>query len=191
MKNWFSTTPRLLATALITFAVLIAATGVIAAFVLQYPLAIDKTMFITLHSIYIVLVLAIAYSCLQHGDSLAIATAWFASIGIGTLLALVMYLPTHAGTLWVFFVAAMIATTALFIPVIRFLDRRFASEDTATRIVLRRAGFVGIFVVLLLWLQIRGTLNLFSLIFTILGVAMVAFFLELRESARWRNLLDG
>ncbi len=190
MKNWFNSTPRLLATSLILIAVLTAVGLVITSFVLQYALAIDKTTFTALHAIYGVLVLAIAYNCLKHGDSLGIATAWLAVVGIGALLGLVLYLPTHAGTLWLFFVAAMLATTAVFVPVMRFLDRRFASEDTATQIVLRRAGFVGILAVLLLWLQIRGTLNLFTLIFTVLGVAMVAFFLELRESARWRNLLN-
>ncbi len=171
-------------------AALIAIILVVVAFVLQYEVALNKPVFIGALTAYLVLCALVIFNGLKFGDALGVTGALMSVFGFGLMVGLLLFVPINAGSVWLFFIAVMFAMTAISIPVMRFLDRRFAKTETDASIILRRSSAVGIFAMILTWLQIRGTFNLFSIVFVAVGVVLLAFFLELRESARWRNLMN-
>lgn len=109
--------------------------------------------------------------------ALMAATGW-----IGLWLLVTTALPT-AFPRWLFFVFLYLAVTGTVLPFVRFLNVRFSAEDTlpASGVILRQSVWVGLFVVACAWLQIPRVLNPVIAFFLALSLAVVEFFLLMRQ----------
>ncbi len=117
------------------------------------------------------------YTGMMLAAALLAAAGW-----IGLWILVTSALPT-AFPRWLFFVCLYFAATGTVLPFVRFLNVRFAREDEppASGIILRQSIFVGLFVVACAWLQIPRVLNPVIAFFLALSLAIVEFFLHMRD----------
>ncbi len=118
------------------------------------------------------------YTGIMFAAALMAAAGW-----IGLWLLVTTALPT-AFPRWLFFVFLYLAVTGTVLPFVRFLNVRFSAEDTlpASGVILRQSVWVGLFAVACAWLQIPRVLNPVIAFFLALSLAVVEFFLLMREN---------
>lgn len=90
----------------------------------------------------------------------------------------------RVGQRWLFFVLLQIAVSGTMIPLVRYLNVRFAPSDIDLPpggVIVRQAVWVGLFAVTCAWLQIPRVLNLPIAFFVGLVFVVVEVFLRSRE----------
>ncbi len=102
---------------------------------------------------------------------------------VGLWLLVTSTLPT-AFPRWLFFVFLYLAVTGTVLPFVRFLNVRFSSQDNppASGVILRQSVWLGLFAVACAWLQIPRVLNPLLALFLAISLAVIEFFLHLREN---------
>jgi hypothetical protein len=113
-----------------------------------------------------------------------IGGALMALIGwAGLWLLVTSTLPT-AFPRWLFFVCLYLAVTGTALPFVRFLNMRFTGpHGVPGGVILRQSIWLGLFVVACAWLQIPRVLNPVIAGVLALSLAVIEFFLRLRERA--------
>lgn len=114
-----------------------------------------------------------------------LAAAFMAVAGwIGLWLLVTSTLPT-AFPRWLFFVFLYLAVTGTVLPFVRFLNKRFSSEETvpSSSVILRQSIWVGLFAVACAWLQIPRVLTPVLALFLAISLMVIEFFLHLREQS--------
>ena len=102
---------------------------------------------------------------------------------VGLWLLVTTTLPT-AFPRWLFFVCLYLAVTGTTLPFVRFLNMRFAGpRGVPGSVILRQSIWIGLFVVACAWLQIPRVLNPVIAGVLALSLAVIEFFLRLRERA--------
>jgi len=115
------------------------------------------------------------------------ATAVLMLFGWAGLYAIVWYTGPNGGTRWVFFFTGMLALTGSFLPVMAYLNLRFPSAPPPTpAVVVRQAIWTGIYIPLLLWLQMGRVLTLSLALLLLAGLILIEWLLRLRERSLWR-----
>lgn len=105
---------------------------------------------------------------------------------LGLLILIFLTLPT-LGPRWLFFFFLTLLGVGVCLPLIHFLHRRFPSEPQVdTGIILRQAIWVGIYVDLLVWLQLGRALDTARAIFLAIGFMIVEFLLRMRERSEYK-----
>jgi hypothetical protein len=91
------------------------------------------------------------------------------------------------GFRWLFFFFVMLALSGTSLPVVAFLNRRFASHPPANEgVLLRQSIWFGLYASLLVWLQQGRILNPMIAFFLGIGLLLVEVFLRMGERARWQ-----
>jgi len=96
------------------------------------------------------------------------------------------------GFRWLFFFFVMLALSGTMLPVVAFLNRRFASQPPANEgVLLRQSVWIGLYASLLVWLQLGRILNPVIAFFLGIGLLLVEIFLRMGERARWQPPKDA
>lgn len=110
-----------------------------------------------------------------------------AIIGWGGLLWLITNHPPRLGAeLWLFFFLGMMAVTGTVIPIVRYLNLRLTplhAEPVAGGIIVRQSVWVGLFCVIVTWMQILRMLTPITIFFLALVLIVIEVFLRSREHA--------
>jgi len=101
----------------------------------------------------------------------------------GIWLLVTSTLPT-AFPRWLFFICLYLAVTGTTLPFVRFLNVRFSGPNGVPGgVILRQSIWLGLFVVACAWLQIPRVLNPVIAGVLAISLAVIEFFLRLRERA--------
>ncbi len=88
---------------------------------------------------------------------------------------------------WLFFFLLFLGLCGTSLPIVAFLNRRFASRPPAGEgVLIRQAAWVGIYGSLLAWLQQGRILNTALILFLAIGFILIEVLLRLGERARWK-----
>ena len=88
---------------------------------------------------------------------------------------------------WLFFFGGTLGLTGLAMPVIWFLNLRFPSEPPAgATVIVRQSIWVGVYGVLLVWLQQARLVTLWIGLGLALGLVAIEYLVRMREKARWQ-----
>jgi hypothetical protein len=105
---------------------------------------------------------------------------------LGLLILIFATLPT-LGPRWLFFFFLTLLAIGVSLPLIHFLHRRFPSEPLVnTGILLRQAIWVGVYVDLLVWLQLGRALDTARAVFIAIGLIVIEFLLRMRERSEFQ-----
>ncbi len=88
---------------------------------------------------------------------------------------------------WLFFFLLFLGLCGTALPIVAFLNRRFASRPPAGEgVLVRQSAWVGIYGSLLAWLQQGRILNTALILFLAIGFILIEVLLRLGERARWK-----
>jgi hypothetical protein len=88
---------------------------------------------------------------------------------------------------WLLFFGGTLGLTGLALPVVWFLNLRFPSEPLAgSTVIVRQAIWVGVYGVLLVWLQQARLVTLWIGLGLALGLVAIEYLIRMREKARWQ-----
>ncbi|MEL6308934.1 MAG: hypothetical protein AAFQ52_12395 [Chloroflexota bacterium] len=99
-------------------------------------------------------------------------------------------LPRIAPELWIFFFLLQLAVTSTAVPIVRFFNVRLTSimhDVPPSGVIVRQSVWIGLFVVIIAWLQIPRELSLPLALFVALVFIVVEVFLRSRELAAERD----
>jgi hypothetical protein len=104
-------------------------------------------------------------------------------IGLGVLF--ILTVPT-LGPRWLLYFLVTMLCSGLALPVVYYLHKRFPSKPRVTSVVLmREALWFGVYVDIMLWLQLGKVLNSALAIFIAIGLILIEFLIRMREHARF------
>jgi hypothetical protein len=105
---------------------------------------------------------------------------------LGLVILIFATLPT-LGPRWLFFFFLTLLAIGVSLPLIHFLHRRFPSEPQVNSgILLRQAIWVGVYVDLLVWLQLGRALDTARAVFIAIGLIVIEFLLRMRERSEFQ-----
>lgn len=88
---------------------------------------------------------------------------------------------------WMFFFLWFLALTGIALPIVAYLNRRFASNPPAGEgVLLRQAIWVGVYGGIMAWLQLGRILNIVIGFFLAVGFILVEILIRIGEKARWK-----
>ncbi len=110
-----------------------------------------------------------------------------ALIGLGGLAWLILGTLPTLGYRWLFFFFATLAACGTALPVMYFLNRRFPSTPPADgQVIIRQSIWFGVYIGLLVWLQLGRVLTLPIAIFIAAGLIVIELLLRMWEKSRWK-----
>ena len=108
-------------------------------------------------------------------------------LGWSGLYWVVFFTSPSGGTRWVFFFSGVLALTGTVLPFVAFLNRRFPSNPPPTSaVIVRQAIWVGIYLPTLAWLRIGRVLTPSLALLLALSLALIEWFIRLRERSQWK-----
>ncbi|HVM70261.1 MAG TPA: hypothetical protein VMT91_00775 [Anaerolineales bacterium] len=108
-------------------------------------------------------------------------------IGWGAAAFAVLTLTPTVWARWLLFFGATLGLTGLAMPVTWFLNLRFPSQPPAgATVVVRQAIWVGVYGVLLVWLQQARLVTLWIGLILAIGLVAIEYLIRMREKARWQ-----
>jgi hypothetical protein len=114
-----------------------------------------------------------------------LAAAVMFIIGWGGLYWLVTTHPPRLGAeLWLFFFLGLMAITGTVVPIVRYLNMAFTpvhAEPIAGGIIVRQSVWIGLFCVILAWMQILRVISPANIFFLALVFIIIEVFLRSRE----------
>ncbi len=88
---------------------------------------------------------------------------------------------------WLLFFGGTLGLTGLAMPVTWFLNLRFPSEPpVGSTVIVRQAIWVGVYGVLLVWLQQARLVTLWIGLGLAIGLVAIEYLIRMREKARWQ-----
>ena len=106
---------------------------------------------------------------------------------IGLAMLIFFTLPT-LGPRWLLFFLVTLLASGLALPTAYYLHKRFPSVPAASAaVLLREALWFGIYVDLLLWLQLGRVLNFALGAFIGIGLALIEILIRMREKSRFTH----
>ena len=88
---------------------------------------------------------------------------------------------------WLLFFGGTIGLTGLAMPATWFLNLRFPSEPPAgSTVIVRQAIWVGVYGVMLVWLQQARLVTLWIGLGLAIGLVAIEYLVRMREKARWQ-----
>lgn len=107
-------------------------------------------------------------------------------IGFGGLVFIFFTLEPTLGPRWLFFLFLTLSGAAFALPIVYFIQRRFATQYVSAKVILREAIFFGVFLDLLAWLQIGRISSNMIILFLAGGLILLEFFLRMAEKATFK-----
>lgn len=115
-------------------------------------------------------------------NGVLIASGVMAGVGWALLYQLVTTVNPLAFPRWLFFILLYIAATGTALPFAWILNRRFTTRRLVSGgVMLRESMWVGLYMVIVAWLQMIRTLNTATGFFLALSMIVIEVFLRLRE----------
>jgi hypothetical protein len=107
--------------------------------------------------------------------------------GLGLAFFAVFYLAPTVWARWLLFFGGMLGLTGLALPLTWFLNLRFPSEPPAgPYVAVRQAIWVGVYGVILAWLQQVRLVTIWTALGLALGLIAIEYLIRMREKARWQ-----
>jgi hypothetical protein len=107
-------------------------------------------------------------------------------LGWGAVLLAVLAFPPTVWARWLLFFGGTLGLIGLALPGTWFLNLRFPSDPPAgVAVILRQAIWVGVYGVLLAWLQQARLVSLWSGLGLAGGLVAIEYLIRMREKARW------
>lgn len=104
-------------------------------------------------------------------------------VGLGVLF--IFTVPT-LGPRWLLFFLVTTLFSGIALPVVYYLHKRFPSDPRVTPVILvREALWFGVYVDIILWLQLSKVLNSALAIFIAVGLILIEFLIRMRERSRF------
>lgn len=108
-------------------------------------------------------------------------------VGVGGLVAIILFSPPLVWARWGFYVLGIMALTGISLPIVYFLHLRFPSDPPAdSNVLVRQALWVGVFGATLAWLQLGHLVTLYVILGLAGGLIAAEYFIRLREKANRR-----
>lgn len=105
---------------------------------------------------------------------------------------LVFYTEPLVWMRWALFALLFLALTGTALPIVYFFHLRFPSEPPpGPRVILRQAQWVGVYVLILLWLRQGDLLSLWLILGLAGGLLAIEWLIRLRERSRWQPPVPG
>jgi len=120
----------------------------------------------------------------DHAGVLLAALAMFLGGWAGLGYLVVTSPPRLGAELWIFFIMLHLAITGTVLPIVRYLNVRFtrvSAEPPAGGVIVRQSIWIGLYVVILAWLQLLRSLSLPIGFFLGLVFVVLEGFLRTRE----------
>lgn len=118
---------------------------------------------------------------------IVIAGILLSVIGWAGLVMVIRFLMPTLGPRWLFFFFITLAVSGPALPLVAFLNLRFPSTPPAeANVIIRQAGWCGIYAGILAWLQLGRLLTSFLAIAIVLGFILIETFLRIRERSHWQ-----
>ena len=112
--------------------------------------------------------------------------------GWGGVVALVFYTEPLVWMRWALFALLFLALTGTALPIVYFFHLRFPSDPPpGPRVILRQAQWVGVYVLVLLWLRQGDLLSLWLILGLAGGLLAIEWLIRLRERSRWQPPVPG
>ena len=108
-------------------------------------------------------------------------------LGVGTAATAIIVLTPTVWARWLLFFGGTLGLTGLALPVTWFLNLRFPSDPPAgPYVVVRQAIWVGVYGIVLAWLQQVRLVTLWTGVGLALGLIAIEYLVRMRERARWQ-----
>jgi hypothetical protein len=108
-------------------------------------------------------------------------------VGWGAAAFAVFTLDPTVWARWLLFFGSTLGLTGFAMPVTWFLNLRFPSEPPAgSTVIVRQAIWVGLYGVLLVWLQQARLVTLWTGLGLAIGLVAIEYLIRMREKARWQ-----
>jgi hypothetical protein len=108
-------------------------------------------------------------------------------LGFGSAAIAILVLTPTVWARWLLCFGGTLGLTGLALPVTWFLNLRFPSEPPAgSYVIVRQAIWVGVYGILLAWLQQVRLVTLWTGLGLAIGLVAIEYFLRMREKARWQ-----
>ncbi|HQN05500.1 MAG TPA: hypothetical protein PK174_08785 [Anaerolineaceae bacterium] len=118
---------------------------------------------------------------------IVIAGILISIIGWAGLVMVIRFALPTLGPRWLFFFFITLAISGPALPLVAFLNLRFPSIPPAeANVIIRQAGWCGIYAGVLAWLQLGRLLTSFLAIAIALGLILIETFIRIRERSRWQ-----
>jgi hypothetical protein len=106
--------------------------------------------------------------------------------GWGGVAALVFFAEPLVWMRWGLFALLFLALTGTALPIVYFFHLRFPNDPPpGPRVILRQAQWVGVYVLVLLWLRQGDLLTLWLTLGLAGGLLAIEWLIRLRERSRW------
>jgi hypothetical protein len=117
---------------------------------------------------------------------LALAISLFV-LGFGAAAYAILALTPTVWARWLLFFGGTLGLTGLALPITWFLNLRFPSDPPAGSFVfVRQAIWVGVYGVVLAWLQQVRLVTIWTSLGLALGLVAIEYLIRMREKARWQ-----
>jgi hypothetical protein len=120
----------------------------------------------------------------DHAGVLLAGLAMMGVGGIGLATLISIALPRIGAELWLFFLCIHLIVTGATLPLVRFVNMRFiplTAEPPSGGVLVRQSVWLGLFVVIVVWLQILRVLSVIMLFLLALVFVVLEVFLQMRE----------
>jgi hypothetical protein len=108
-------------------------------------------------------------------------------LGFGAAAIAVFVLTPTIWARWLLFFSGTLGLTGLALPISWFLNLRFPSDPPAEPyVVVRQAIWVGVYGVVLAWLQQVRLVTLWTGLGLAIGLVAIEYLVRMREKARWQ-----
>jgi hypothetical protein len=108
-------------------------------------------------------------------------------LGFGTGAIAIFALTPTVWARWLLFFGGTLGLTGLALPATWFLNLRFPSEPPAgSYVIVRQAIWVGVYGVVLTWLQQVRLVTIWTSLGLALGLVAIEYLIRMREKARWQ-----
>jgi hypothetical protein len=107
--------------------------------------------------------------------------------GWGGVVALLMFTEPMLWMRWALFALLFLALTGTALPIIYVFHLRFPSDSPpGARAILRQAQWVGVYVLVLLWLRQGDLLSIWLMLGLAAGLLAIEWLIRLRERSQWQ-----
>lgn len=108
-------------------------------------------------------------------------------LGWGAAAIAILALTPTVWARWLLFFGGTLGLTGLALPITWFLNLRFPSKPPAgSPVIVRQAIWVGVYGVVLAWLQQVRLVTLWTGLGLAVGLVAIEFLVRMREKARWQ-----
>jgi hypothetical protein len=115
------------------------------------------------------------------------ATISLCILGFGVIALAIFAMTPTVWARWLLFFGGTLGLTGLAMPVTWFLNLRFPSDPPAgPSVIVRQAIWVGVYGVILAWLQQVRLVTPWTAIGLALGLVAIEYLIRMRERSRWQ-----